>query len=82
MQTLEPLGLPIEIDDRLAEGASRRDSLASLVEHDGCVACTHGDVVENVLGRSLKKGAAAVLDVANGVVRVEAELPAPRRARG
>ncbi|HEY2372036.1 MAG TPA: phosphoglycerate mutase family protein [Gaiellaceae bacterium] len=61
VQTVEPLGLDIELDERLAEGAPREETLALLAEADGAVACTHGDVIENVLGRSLKKGEAVVL---------------------
>ena len=56
VQTLEPLGLPIEEDERLAEGSSREDALGLLASLDDAVACTHGDVVELVLGHSLKKG--------------------------
>ena len=61
-QTVAPLGLDIEPDERLSEGAPLASTLALLEELEHAVACTHGDVVENVLGRSLKKGAAAVLD--------------------
>jgi 8-oxo-dGTP diphosphatase len=63
VQTVEPLGLEIVEDERLAEGASReatRELLSSL--DDGAVACTHGDIAFDVLGRLLKKGWAAVLD--------------------
>ena len=60
VQTVEPLGLEIELDDRLAEGAPRRATLELLGEVDDAVACTHGDVIENVLGRSLKKGEAVL----------------------
>jgi phosphohistidine phosphatase SixA len=60
-QTIEPLGaalgLAVETDDRLAEGAPREDVEALLRETPpGSVLCTHGDVVELVLGRPLKKG--------------------------
>ena len=65
VQTVEPLGLEIELDDRLAEGAAREETLALLAEADGAVACTHGDVIENVLGRGLEKGEAAVLPEGN-----------------
>jgi len=65
VQTVEPLGLEIELDDRLAEGAAREETLALLAEADGAVACTHGDVIENVLGRGLAKGEAAVLPDGN-----------------
>lgn len=62
VQTLEPLGLPVEEDERLAEGAPRADALALLDSLKDAVACTHGDVVELVLGRTLKKGRYAVVD--------------------
>jgi len=62
VQTVAPLGLEIELDDRLAEGAPREETLELLAEADGAVACTHGDVIENVIGRSIKKGAAVVLE--------------------
>jgi 8-oxo-dGTP diphosphatase len=71
------LGVELELDDRLAEGASRADALAVLASHEGFVACTHGDIVEAVLGRSLEKGAAAVLELADGDVRVVRTLKAP-----
>ena len=61
-QTVAPLGLDIELDERLAEGAPRAETFALLAEVDAAVACTHGDVVENVIGRSIKKGAAVVLE--------------------
>jgi phosphohistidine phosphatase SixA len=73
MQTVAPLGLDVVPDERLAEGASERDTRELLATLDDAVACTHGDVVENVLGRSLKKGAAVMLD---GDHVVE-EIPAP-----
>ena len=65
-QTVEPLadalGLPIETDDRLAEGAAREDVEALLRESPASsVLCTHGDVVELVLGKPLKKGAFVAL---------------------
>jgi phosphohistidine phosphatase SixA len=62
VQTVEPLGLDVELDERLAEGAPRSDTLALLAKTEDAVACTHGDVIENVLGRSLEKGAAVVLE--------------------
>jgi 8-oxo-dGTP diphosphatase len=53
------LGVPLEEDERLAEGAA--PGADELLREDGVLACTHGDVVVDVLGRGLKKGAAAVL---------------------
>jgi phosphohistidine phosphatase SixA len=58
------LGVPLEEDERLAEGAA--PGADELLREDGVLACTHGDVVVDVLGRGLKKGAAAVLQ--NGKV--------------
>jgi phosphohistidine phosphatase SixA len=72
-QTVAPLGLDIEPDGRLAEGAPLSATLELLAELDNAVACTHGDVIENVLGHGLRKGAAVVLD---GPEVVE-EIPAP-----
>jgi Histidine phosphatase superfamily (branch 1) len=75
VQTVEPLaaalGLQVEQDERLAEGAD--SAPAPLLHEDGIVCCTHGDIVEALLGRGLKKGAAVVLEDGE-IVR---ELPAP-----
>jgi len=63
VETLEPLAaaleLPLEADDRLAEGSG--PAALELLREDGVVLCTHGDIVEELLGRGLKKGAAVVL---------------------
>jgi 8-oxo-(d)GTP phosphatase len=72
-QTVAPLELEIVTDERLAEGAPVKETLALLHELGDAVACTHGDVIEAVLGRSLKKGAAVLLD---GLREVE-EIAAP-----
>ncbi|HZR95709.1 MAG TPA: histidine phosphatase family protein [Gaiellaceae bacterium] len=72
-QTVAPLGFDIVPDERLAEGAALTETLALLEEAAGAVACTHGDVIVNVIGRELKKGAAVVLD---GLEIVD-EVPAP-----
>jgi 8-oxo-(d)GTP phosphatase len=75
IQTVEPLaaalGLEVERDDRLKEGAGA--AAADLLSENGLVCCTHGDIVEALLGRGLKKGAAVVLEDGE-VLR---ELPAP-----
>ena len=76
VETVEPLAaaleLPVEHDDRLAEGAGH--AALELVREAGVVCCTHGDIVEAVLGRGLKKGAAVVLS-GGDVVR---EIPPPK----
>ncbi|HLX31569.1 MAG TPA: phosphoglycerate mutase family protein [Gaiellaceae bacterium] len=62
VETVEPLaaalGVEVELDDRLAEGAGR--AAIELLEEDGVAACTHGDVVDALLGRGLKKAEFAV----------------------
>ena len=64
VQTVEPLaaalGLPLEQDDRLAEGEGA--AAADLLREDGVVCCSHGDIAEALVGRDLKKGAAVVLE--------------------
>jgi 8-oxo-dGTP diphosphatase len=57
VQTVEPLaaalGLEVELDERLAEGGD--GSAQALLDEDGVVACTHGDVIHELVGRHLKK---------------------------
>ena len=53
IQSLEPLGgrvgLPVDVNERLAEGASFEDSLAVVRElPDRAVICSHGDVVPDL----------------------------------
>ena len=64
VQTVEPLaaalGLEVELDGRLKEG--KGDAAAELLREDGVVCCTHGDIVEALVGRGLKKAAAAILE--------------------
>lgn len=76
IETVQPLaaalGLRLEPDHRLAEGAG--SAALELVREPGVVCCTHGDVVKAVLGRGLKKAAAVVLE-GEDVVR---EIPPPR----
>jgi len=68
------LGVAVELDDRLAEGAGGAGARELLAERDGCVACTHGDIVEEIVACTLDKGAAVVLD---GELHVLEQLSAP-----
>ena len=74
VETVEPLaaalGLQVEEDERLTEGAG--PSAEELLYEDGVLACTHGDIVYDVLGDDLKKGAAAVLQDGNVVGELRA----------
>jgi hypothetical protein len=67
----------LELDDRLVEGAPPEPALELLTVLDGSVVCTHGDIIEAVLGRHLKKGAAVVLAVDGDEVTVLEKLRAP-----
>jgi phosphohistidine phosphatase SixA len=68
VQTVEPLaatlGLEVEERPELAEGAgpSAPSVLAEEIADRNAVLCTHGDVVEDLLGEPIKKGAAYVLE--------------------
>jgi 8-oxo-dGTP diphosphatase len=71
IQTVEPLagaaGLEIEQRDELAEGSPLSDVLALIAGHDqqgDMVLCTHGDVIEEMVGRGrpAEKGSVWVLD--------------------
>ncbi len=76
VQTVEPLaaalGLPLELDDRLREGEG--GAALDLIQEDGVVVCTHGDVVRELVDCGLQKAAAVVLRDGQ-VVR---ELPRPK----
>ena len=71
VQTVEPLaaalGLPLEQDERLAEGEG--GSRGRLLDEDGVVCCTHGDIVEALVGRALKKAAALLVEARRGRAR-------------
>jgi 8-oxo-dGTP diphosphatase len=62
VQTLEPLSarlaMPVEPDDSIAEGASAEQALALLrrLGRGPAVLCTHGDIVEALLGDDAPKG--------------------------
>lgn len=68
-QTLESLairlGVPVESDDRLAEGSDGVDALSLAdelcKEHDAAVVCSHGDVIPEML-RILKATTARFKD--------------------
>ncbi len=83
-ETLAPLatmlGLAVEEREELAEGATAEEVRALLTELNGSTPalCTHGDVVEELLGTQLglKKGAARVLAL-DRELRLGEEIPPP-----
>ena len=82
-QTFEPLaaarGLEIEEASELAEGSTREDVLRLLgsLENDHVAICTHGDVVEELIGDGMKKGAVEVLELEDGRLRRVRDLGRP-----
>jgi phosphohistidine phosphatase SixA len=83
VQTVEPLaatlGVVVEERPELAEGAgpSAPSALAEELADRNAVLCTHGDVVEDLLGEPMKKGAAFVLErTQNGLEPLD-YLPPP-----
>jgi len=85
VQTVEPLaaalGVEVEQREELAEGAAREAILALLGELANGIAalCTHGDVVELLLGPALtlEKGAARILETTGSGVVPGRYIPAP-----
>jgi 8-oxo-dGTP diphosphatase len=71
-QTVEPLAaareLPLEETSVLAEGSEREDVLQLLrpLEAECVVLSTHGDVVVELTGEEMKKGATEVLELEDG----------------
>jgi 8-oxo-(d)GTP phosphatase len=70
-------GLEVETTDALAEGTSARDVLALVENGDPVVLCTHGDVIEELLGEESPKGSTWVLDVDGLRVRRDSYLSPP-----
>jgi len=83
MQTFEALaaarGLEIEEAPELAEGSTREDVLRLLgsVESERVAICTHGDVVVELIGDTMKKGAVEVLELEEGRLKRVRDLGRP-----
>jgi broad specificity phosphatase PhoE len=83
VETVEPLararGLTVDTDEALAEGAGAEAALA-LFRSAGTdlVACVHGDLVEELLGESRRKGSTTLLELApeRGLVVLDHVEPA------
>jgi phosphohistidine phosphatase SixA len=79
-QSVEPLaaalGLPVEERPELAEGSTRAEvgALAKELGAATAVLCTHGDIIDDVLGEEPEKGSTWVLD---GDLGRRAYLPPP-----
>ena len=82
-ETVLPLagerGLDVEERLELGERAGRESALALVdgEEGPGLVVCTHGDVVEELLGDGMKKGEARILVCESGALRTLATIRPP-----
>jgi 8-oxo-(d)GTP phosphatase len=82
-QTIEPLagelGLTVEAADELSEGAGRERALRLLrrLGETTAVLCTHGDVLEELVGEEGKKGSTWVLSVDGERVTPLERIPPP-----
>ena len=71
-ETVRPLaearGLELEDADELGEGSTRERVLELLhsLDADSVVLCTHGDVVDELVGEELPKGSVEVLELEGG----------------
>jgi 8-oxo-(d)GTP phosphatase len=61
VQTVAPLGVPVEPRDELAEGAGL-DALAAVASEGPGVLCLHGDVLEELLGSGPRKGSVTLVE--------------------
>lgn len=83
IQSVEPLAdarrLRVEPRESLAEGATRAAAvgLARELDGHGAVLCSHGDVLERLLGSQGEKGSTRIADLRGDELLVVAELPAP-----
>jgi 8-oxo-(d)GTP phosphatase len=83
VQSVEPLAaarrLRVEQRDELAEGAPRAAALGLVREVDGtgAVLCSHGDVLELLLGTPGEKGSTRIADLDGEGLQLLAELPPP-----
>ena len=81
VQTVEPLASArlVELEERaeLAEGASLEEglSLVSELEATNAVLCTHGDVIEALLGDEMKKGEIRLVVPEPGGLRATRAIP-------
>jgi 8-oxo-(d)GTP phosphatase len=83
-QSVDPLGavlgLPVEDRVELAEGVDGSDAWALIGElaSTTAVLCTHGDVLDHLLGEEPEKGSTWVVDASrDGGLRRRAYLPPP-----
>jgi phosphohistidine phosphatase SixA len=81
VQTVEPLAqaraLPLEYRHELGDDARADEALALMRELGGepAALCSHGDLIRELLGEELEKGAVAVVDVTGDGVVIRERLP-------
>jgi phosphohistidine phosphatase SixA len=81
VQAVEPLAqaraLPLEYRHELGDDARADEALALMRELGGepAALCSHGDLIRELLGEELEKGAVAVVDVTDDGVVIRERLP-------
>jgi 8-oxo-dGTP diphosphatase len=97
-QTVEPLAasrvLPIDDDQRLAEGGGIAEALDLLAAGDDAAMCSHGDIIKGTVrhlhetgvpldgGLQWQKGSTWVLQIGNGEIVSGRYLPPPDTGAG
>jgi phosphohistidine phosphatase SixA len=83
VQSVEPLArarrVPLEYREELGDDARREQALELMrsLGSEPAALCLHGDLVRELLGEELEKGAVAVVDVSDAGVVIHERLDAP-----
>jgi phosphohistidine phosphatase SixA len=83
VESVEPLararGLPIEYRAELGDDAEPEDALALIrsLAGEAAVLCSHGDLIQALLGEELDKGAVAVVEPTEAGLAVAGRLAPP-----
>jgi 8-oxo-dGTP diphosphatase len=83
VQSVEPLArtrrVPLEYRDELGDDARRAQALELMrsLGSESAALCSHGDLIRELLGEELEKGALAAIDLMDAGVVIRERLDAP-----